>query len=151
MRAAIFMTSLSLALAGSAAAQVIDANGVRAGGVVIDSTGVHTPGADISARGVRAGGGRRGGGLTVIRNGATATMDCRGGDADVVGNRNRLRLENCSRLRVPGNGNDIIVSLVGAGEIRVVGNGDTVRYRTAPGVRARVVVVGSAAHVSEAR
>ena len=153
MRAALATAALSLALAGPAAAQVIDANGVRAGGVVIDSRGVHAPGADISARGVRAreGGGRRGGGLTVVRNRVVATMDCRGGEAEILGNRNRLTLENCRRLSVPGNRNEITVSLVGPAEISVMGNDDAVRYRTPPGVRARVSVMGSGAKVAEAR
>lgn len=145
------VTIVALAMAGAASAQVVvDGAGVRANGVVIDARGVHAPGADVYSRGERVRDGR-GSGLTVTRNGTTSTMDCRGGGAEILGNRNRLTLLNCSRLDVSGNRNDVTVALVEPAEVSVLGNDDTVRYRTPPGVRARVSVAGSGARVSEDR
>ena len=130
--------------AGPASAQVsVDDSGVRAAGVVIDSRGVHTPGADISERGVRVGATGTHSGVSLLRNGVTARMDCRGGAASISGNNNHLTLQDCSRLSLLGNRNDVVVSLVGSAVIEVPGNRNQVTYTVVRGGEAKVSVLGS--------
>ena len=170
--ALIGLALAAAAVSGAASAQVVvNGSGVRAGGVVVDSSGVHTPGADVTSAGVstrttttsttaRATGsqitiGRPGAGpgrSIVMGNGATRSIDCHGGPAQVLGNGNVLTLTNCSRLAVPGNKNVISVALVGADAvIEAPGNGNIVQYRGVAGAKPRAVVLGSGNRVSEAR
>ena len=119
--------------------------------MVIDGRGVHMPGLEVTDRGIGGGRGRRGAGVTLVRNGVTARMSCRGGAASIAGDRNRLTLVDCSRLSVPGNDNEISVALVGAAVIDVPGNRDRVTYTTPPGVRARVSALGTGVRVTPGR
>lgn len=136
---------LLLLLAGPAAAQVtIDSHGVRSRGTVIDSTGVHTAGASIDGRGIRTGRARGGGrGAVVNGNGATRRIDCGGGGLTINGNQNRLSVSNCRAVTVAGNRNIVAVRFIGAGQIDVVGNGDTVTFSAPPRTRIGVSNVGT--------
>lgn len=148
MTAAVLTLALAGAAGGGAAAQDvrIDSHGVRAGGVVIDSSGVHGPGADVTASGVRTGShGRRGhgAGVTIMDNRRVASIDCAGGPATVMGNRNTLTLNRCSGLSAPGNRNHIVVGLTAGASIEVTGNDNVISYQAPSGTSARVSSVGS--------
>ena len=61
---------------------------------------------------------------------AFRTLECRGGDIAISGDRNRLKLVDCSRVTLSGSRNDISVTLSSPGEITVSGGHNAVTYRT---------------------
>ena len=63
-------------------------------------------------------------------NHAFRAFDCRGGDAVISGDSNRLKLTDCSRLTLSGARNQITVVLSSPGDIVVSGSKNAVRYRS---------------------
>ena len=61
---------------------------------------------------------------------AFRAFDCRGGDAVISGDSNRLKLTDCSRLTLSGARNQISVTLSSPGDIVVSGSKNAVRYRS---------------------
>ena len=88
--------------------------------------------------------------VVVNQNDVKGTRDCKGGNADIVGNEARLALEDCRRVTVTGNENTIDA---GSPEtLTVLGNENRVTWRPTPdGRRAKVVNLGNDNTVTEAK
>ena len=114
------------ALAFPAAAQTIDASGVRAGGVRIDATGIHSGGASVTRHGVRSG---SGGDHTINGNRAVREVNCGGRSLVVNGNENTLTATDCSSITLAGNHNRLKWHRDrGSTAVTNVGNGNQVRH-----------------------
>lgn len=130
------LLALLLVLPAASAAQVrIGPNGIHSGDTAIDATGVHTDGADVTTSGVRTNGR---GGVVIVTNGGTRSVDCHGGRLTLNGNRNRLDVANCTALTIAGNDNEVAARFAGSGTIAVPGNHNRIAWRAAP--RANVSV-----------
>lgn len=133
---------VAVLLPGTAQAQVsIGPDGIRAGSTRIDRSGVHSGAASVTGSGVHARQDR--GDATILTNGATRTVNCRGGMLTIDGNRNRLSLIDCAQLTVAGNRNDITARFTAPGRITVAGNRNTVAWQSSPRIRVGIDNVGN--------
>ncbi len=78
--------------------------------------------------------------------GLEQNVDCRGGDALLEGNGNRLVFEGgCTSLELRGNGNTVRIALSARGFIHLEGNGNRVSYA---GPEPRITVRGEGDRVT---
>jgi hypothetical protein len=64
-------------------------------------------------------------------SGKTATHDCKGGQAAINGNKNNVKLKNCSQTSLNGNNNTLDVT--GVETLAVAGNDNIVTWHSKPG------------------
>jgi Protein of unknown function (DUF3060) len=79
-----------------------------------------------------------------VASGQTATLDCAGGKAAVLGSNNVLTVSgSCTGLDMYGSGNKITVQFGPAAEISFVGSGNSIRWTSSDGKPPKVSYVGS--------
>ncbi len=83
--------------------------------------------------------------------GLSQTVDCRGGDASVQGNGNRLVFRgDCTGLDLRGNGNNVRIALAERAVVHVEGNGNRISYVLRSGGEPRVTIRGEGDEVTRA-
>jgi hypothetical protein len=104
---------------GDRGSVTIDSSGVKvggAGGVAVNSSGTIT-----------LGGGESSGDAFIVDDDAkTVVHDCKGGDAEIRGDSNTIRLTDCHKITVSGDANTLRAA--GADAIDVLGDANTVSW-----------------------
>jgi hypothetical protein len=79
-----------------------------------------------------------------IASGQTASLDCAGGKAAVMGSNNILTIKgSCTELALYGSGNKITIAFAPDAQISFVGSQNTIEWSTADGKPPKVSYVGS--------
>lgn len=144
--AALSVGALSLG-AAAASAQVSWSGMSLPHGASVDSSGV-------SGAGLRAGfGGLHmpsggGAGLSISDSDRTATLDCKGGPASILGSDNTLTLTNCSKVSTLGTHNKIVVSLAPHATVSTAGSHNEIIYTAPSGAGPSVSTSGTDDKVS---
>jgi hypothetical protein len=69
--------------------------------------------------------------IAISEDGKVVTHDCKGGQAAISSNKNKVTLKNCAQVSIGGNFN--VVSAAGAETIAVAGNDNVVTWTKAAG------------------
>jgi hypothetical protein len=95
----------------------IDSSGVKVGGISVGSDGTISVGGDNSSAT---------GAFVLRQDSQTLTHDCKGGDAQIRGDSNTLRLTDCRTVSVAGDNNT--VRAAGVEVVKVMGDNNTVSW-----------------------
>jgi hypothetical protein len=95
----------------------IDSGGVKVGGISVGSDGTISVGGE-SGSGTGA--------FVLSQDSQTLTHDCKGGDAQIRGDSNTLRLTDCRTVTLAGDNNT--VRAAGVEAVKVVGDNNTVSW-----------------------
>ena len=79
-----------------------------------------------------------------LNSGQTATLDCHGGAAQIMGSANVLTISGkCSALNVAGSGNRISIEFAPGSAISLAGSQNAISWTSTDGKPPKISVVGS--------
>ena len=79
-----------------------------------------------------------------VSSGQTATLDCHGGAAQIVGSTNVLTISGkCTALNVVGSGNKITIEFAPGSTIGAVGSNNAISWTSTDGKSPRISTLGS--------
>lgn len=79
-----------------------------------------------------------------MNSGQTATIDCPGGQGEIMGSNNNLTITgNCTTLALSGPGNTISIHFAPGGQISFLGSHNTISWTSVDGKSPKVTYMGS--------